>query len=186
MFINLFLDVELWFWVVARLFYFYKKSELSELIKFNEIKRQKQTVVNVYAAVLGFSFPSLTRNSEWMMQVTLIDETTALPTLPTTKIDFMGVNNIVHNRNRNNVDASCTKDTKKAVLSVRNPFNRSSVNGDTTDKLEHEKKKGIPHVTLMIFSQDKEKLPRIQHAGDIIRIHRVFPQASKLNPFCVN
>ena len=122
---------------------FATQSDIPSLLAFNEKKRQKHVygygskrtdlVVDVYGAVLGFTSPSFTKKGDWMITVTLIDEST--PALE---------------------EASTGTDAGS---------------------------KSISHITMIIFTSDKKKLPQISCAGDILRAHRVVAQASKVSEY---
>ena len=82
--------------------------------------------VNVYGAVLGFTAPALTKAHDWMINITLVDESTPLPT-----------------------------------------------NGEGG-------KDSVAATTLVIFCRERDQLPRLLKAGDILRLHHVAVQVRHL------
>jgi hypothetical protein len=99
----------------------YKQGEIRGL--YEARKGAGQCTVNVFATVLGFSSPSLTKGYDWMMNVTLVDESLPLP--------------------------------------------------ETGDNANDDPVAAIPCV---IFCRDREALPKLKRAGDVLRIHRVAVQ----------
>lgn len=80
-------------------------------------------MVNVFATVIGFSTPSLTRGYDWMINVTLVDESTPLP--------------------------------------------------DMSDDARDET---VAATSCIIFCKNREELPKLRKAGDVLRLHRVMVQ----------
>lgn len=83
--------------------------------------------VNVFAAVLGFSSPELTKGYDWKVVVTLVDESTPLPTM-------------------------------------------GEGNEDET----------LATTTIVIFCKQREELPELLKAGDVLRMHRVEIQVRRM------
>ena len=75
--------------------------------------------VNLFAAVLGFSSPTLTKGYDWMINIALVDESTPLPAI-----------------------------------------------GDNENEI-------VAATTNVIFCRQKDELPKILKAGDVLRLHRV-------------
>lgn len=86
-----------------------------------------QFMVNVFATVLGFSSPSLTKGYDWMMNVTLVDESLPLP----------------------------------------------ETGNDANDD-------PVAAISCVIFCRDREALPKLRRAGDVLRIHRVALQVRRM------
>lgn len=86
----------------------------------NSRKGGVKPVVNVFAAVLGFSSPTMTRGYDYQVNVTLVDESLPLP----------------------------------------------GIGDDAKDDV-------IAATTIVIFCKEKEGLPKILKAGDVLRLHRV-------------
>lgn len=77
-------------------------------------------MVNLNATVLGFSSPTLTKGYDWMLNVTLVDESTPLP--------------------------------------------------DTSNDASDE---AVAATTIVIFCRQRDDLPKVCKAGDVLRMHRV-------------
>ena len=77
-------------------------------------------MVNLYATVLGFSSPTLTKGYDWMLNVTLVDESVPLPDMS---------------------------------------------NGASDE--------AVKATTIVIFCRQREDLPKVCKAGDVLRLHRV-------------
>ncbi len=82
-------------------------------------RRTKEAEFNIYGIVLGFTVPKLTRKGDWMMQVTLTDDSL------------------------------------------------NECNGESNSQ------DPISTLSITLFNKNKDSLPRISCAGDIIRCHRI-------------
>ena len=90
----------------------------------------KEREIDMYGVVLSFSVPKLTKRKEWMMQVTLTDDS----------INFRANGN----------------------------------NGNDTSRNENHT--GPQSITINIFRQSIDLLPKLKRAGDILRGHRLLPE----------
>jgi len=88
-------------------------------------------LVNIWATVLGFSSPTITKGYDWMMNITIVDESVPLP-----------------------------------------------------ETGEDAKEEAVAATTMVIFCRQRDELPKIQKAGDVLRLHRVEIQVRSLLQVC--
>jgi hypothetical protein len=114
--------------------YYDSMRVLQEDIRSKRVPFQKiDDVVNVYGVVIGFTSPSITRQGDYMVSITMVDQSLPLPP---------------------NTDTAAT-------------------DGNTS----------VAHITLVIFSKNRNKLPKFQSAGDVLRAHAVVVQVRTCNMF---